>query len=310
VKIQQGAYLVERWVAFIGGGYDKDNNKGRAFLVVDIQKGEILKQFSGLTGMDGSFAAPPTAVDTNMDGYIDKVYIGDLKGQMWVFDVSSNQTTNWTGQILFKADGNQHKIYYQPAVAFDKNRIPWVYFGTGDRENPNDHSGQAERFYAVKDDGLGGYPIEEVSLTNVTLVNTFNVAGGRGWYIKLEKTGDNKEKVLSKPAVFNQLVYFTTYQPVDTDDPCSGGGVSTLYIAEYRSGGGAFEVDALSDLSGPAGTRSKEIGIGDPSTPVISINTKAQGGVIIGTTTGQIFSQQAFSPTSNKALMYWREVVP
>ena len=28
--------------------------------------------------MDYSLAAPPTAVDANADGYVDKVYIGDL----------------------------------------------------------------------------------------------------------------------------------------------------------------------------------------------------------------------------------------
>ena len=116
--------------------------------------------------------------------------------------------------------------------------------------------------------------------------------------------------MLAKPTLFNGIVYFTTYKNVDIDDPCSGSGVSSLYAVEYRSGGGALTVDDLSDLSGPAGDRSKEIGIGAPSTPVISANVKAQGSVIIGTTSGQIFSQHAFSPSSAKVLLYWRQVVP
>ena len=118
------------------------------------------------------------------------------------------------------------------------------------------------------------------------------------------------EKVLAKPTMLNGIVYFTTYENKDTDDPCSGGGVSNLYALEYRSGGGALAVDELSDLSGPAGDRSKEIGIGAPSTPVISVNVNAQGSIIIGTTSGQIFSQHAFSPSSAKVLLYWRQVVP
>jgi len=97
---------------------------------------------------------------------------------------------------------------------------------------------------------------------------------------------------------------------VDTEDPCSGAGISNLYAVEYRSGGGALGVDEVTDLSGLAGTRSKEVGIGAPSTPVISVSTKAQGSIIIGTTSGQIYSQEAFSPSSAKVLLYWREVVP
>lgn len=320
VRIKQGSDILERWVAFIGGGFDstekvgKDATVGRAFFVVDIKTGEIMKEFSGLSGMTHCFAAPPTAVDMNMDGYIEKVYIGDLGGQMWVFDVSSDLVANWTGQVLFKAPGSpaeKHMIYYQPAVAFDKNRIPWVYFGTGNREDPTDFNNPPEMFFAIKDDGLG-YPRTIGELDNVTPdpQNTFNVATKKGWYIQLYKGGGSLEKVLAKPTMFNQLVYFTTYQNKDTDDPCSGAGVSSLYVVEYRSGGGALAVDELSDLSGPAGARSKEVGIGAPSTPVISVSTKAQGSVIIGTTSGQIFSQEAFSPGSMKQLLYWREVIP
>ena len=320
MRIKQGSDFLEGWVAFIGGGFDttekvgNDATVGRAFFVVDIKTGEIMKEFSGLSGMTHCFAAPPTAVDMNMDGYIEKVYIGDLGGQMWVFDVSSDLVANWTGQVLFKAPGSpaeKHMIYYQPAVAFDKNRIPWVYFGTGNREDPTDFNNPPERFFAIKDDGLG-YPRTIGELDNVTPdpQNTFNVATKKGWYIELYKGGGSLEKVLAKPTMFNQLVYFTTYQNKDTDDPCSGAGVSSLYVVEYRSGGGALAVDELSDLSGPAGARSKEVGIGAPSTPVISVSTKAQGSVIIGTTSGQIFSQEAFSPGSMKQLLYWREVIP
>jgi type IV pilus assembly protein PilY1 len=322
VRIKNGSDILERWVAFIGGGYDptekvgKNATVGRAFFVVDIKTGEIIKEFSGLSDMTHCFAAPPTAVDINMDGYIDKVYIGDLGGQMWVFDVTSNQVTDWTGQVLFRAPGStaeKHMIYYQPAVSFDKNRIPWVYFGTGNREDPNEFANPPERFYAVKDDGFGNYPRTEGDLANVTAApqNTFDVdPTKKGWYLQLDKQAQSLEKVLSKPTLFNRLVYFTTYKNKDTDDPCSGAGVSSLYTVEYLSGGGALGVDELIDLSGPAGTRSKEVGIGAPSTPVISVSTKAQGSVIIGTTSGQIYSQQTFSPSSGKVLLYWREVVP
>jgi len=78
---------------------------------------------------------------------------------------------------------------------------------------------------------------------------------------------------------------------------------------EYLSGGGALMVDELTDLKGVPSDRSKVIGSGVPSAPVISVNLKGKASVVIGTTSGQVFSQQAFSPQSNKELLYWREVI-
>ena len=332
VKVEVGGELYERWVAFIGGGLDpsekkdKDATIGRAFFVIDIKTGDIIWQFSYdnkdavKKWMTHALPASPTAVDTHLDGYVDKVYIGDLGGQMWVFDVSFNESTKksdslWSGNRLFKAQaagGEKHNIYYQPAVAFDKNGIPWVYFGTGDREDPKDFKNEQEGFYAVKDDGLGDYPRDEKKdLKDVTSLNTFTPdATKKGWYIKLEK---QLEKVLAKPAVFNRLVYFTTYT-TESADLCAVGGVSKDYVVEYLSGGGALNVDDMSDILNPPSDfvykRSQEIGRGAPSAPVILVNMKGKASVIIGTTSGQISSGEAFSPTTNREILYWREVVP
>jgi hypothetical protein len=301
----------EKWVAFIGGGFPAPDN-GMVFYVVDMKTGIPIKEFSGLGGMDYSLAAPPTAVDTNLDGYIDKVYIGDLKGQMWVFDVSNSDTINWTGKRLFQAP-DTHPIYYPPAVAFDKFKTPWVYFGTGDRENPGAIVANVnlnERFYAVKDDGDGSYPRGEGDLSDVTTnppTFTPNPAK-KGWYIKFINPPLSSEKVLAKPTVFNQLVYFTTFTPA-AGDPCSiGSGSANLYIAESLSGGGALTVDDLSDLSGAPSQRSEQIGTGVPSAPVISVDLNGKASLTIVTTNNQALSQKAFF-TTNKAILYWREVV-
>jgi type IV pilus assembly protein PilY1 len=316
VKIEVGGELYERWVAFIGGGFDKTNNTGKAFFVIDIKSGDIIKEFSGLTGMNYSFAAPPTAVDTNFDGFIDKIYIADLGGQMWVFDVSfdgvsKKSDSRWSGKRLFAAPSSDYRIYYQPAVAFDRYGIPWVYFGTGDREYPNDLSGPRERFYAVKDNGTGNYPRTEADLLDVTSSNTFNPTSQAGWFLQLEKSADKSEKVLAKPAVFNRLVYFTTYVYATAANPCSVPGEAKAYIVEYLSGGGALEVDDLVDLEGsPSQQRSKTIGPGAPSNPVITVDVKGKASVTIGTTSDQVLSTQIFSPSKSKEILYWREIIP
>jgi type IV pilus assembly protein PilY1 len=325
VKIEQASNLVERWVAFIGGGFDPNETRttpasvGKALFVIDIRNGNIIKEFSGSSGMTYSLAAPPTAVDTNSDGFVDKVYIGDLGGQMWVSDVSFNEATKksdslWTGRRLFEAPGGEkHSIYYQPAVALDRYGKPWVYFGTGDRENPKDYQNPPERFYAVKDDGLGNYPRKEADLKDVTIDNTFTIDQTKeGWFIQLEKTGKKLEKVLAKPVVFNQLIYFTTYTYTESADPCSVAGTAKAYIVEYRSGGGA--ASTLGDYAIPSTPSDRSVPIGSgasgvPSAPVISVNSEGKASVTITTTMGQILSEKAFSPTAIKAPLYWREVV-
>lgn len=312
VKIKEGNELRERWVAFIGGGFDPAKASGKALFVIDIRTGDIIREFSGFFKMDHSLAAPPTAVDTNADGYVDKVYIGDLGGQMWVFDVSSDNRLNWTGRRLFVSPGapvEKHPIYFQPAVAFDKQRTPWVYFGTGDRENPTEKN-TGERFYAVKDDGIRPYPREETDLKDVTVYEDqiFKTPEEplKGWYIKLGKA----EKVLAKPTVFGNLVYFTTYTYTSTDE-CKAAGEATLYVLEYLSGGGALVLDDY--LQGIPSARSQAIGTGNegmPSAPVISVNLKGKATLTIGTTSGKILSKGVLSPVTNKEILYWREVIP
>jgi Tfp pilus tip-associated adhesin PilY1 len=156
-------------------------------------------------------------------------------------------------------------------------------------------------------------------LSDVTSSNTFTQPQDplKGWFIKLDKPANGLEKVLAKPAVFNQLVYFTTYTNTVTSNPCLIAGEAKLYVVEYLSGGGA--VSTLDDNlipSTPSG-RSEPIkntngdgASGVPSAPVISVNMKGKASVIIGTTSGQISSRRASSLTTNREILYWREVVP
>jgi len=115
---------------------------------------------------------------------------------------------------------------------------------------------------------------------------------------------------MAKPVVFNRLVYFTTYTYIQTSDPCSVLGEARLYAVEYLSGGGALAVDEMTDFAKAAGERSTKFGVGIPSSPVIKLDLTDKASVIIGSTSGQVYSAKAFSPSSNKVFLYWREVTP
>jgi Tfp pilus tip-associated adhesin PilY1 len=125
----------------------------------------------------------------------------------------------------------------------------------------------------------------------------------KGWYIQLARS----EKVLSKPAVFSNLLYFTTYTYATTDE-CNQTGEASLYIVEYLSGGGALVLDDY--VAGRPSARSERIGEGIPSAPVISVNLEGKASVTIGTTSGEIFTRSGHSPTTTKEILYWREVTP
>ena len=91
-------------------------------------------------------------VDTNGDGYTDRLYVGDMGGRIWRFDIGGSDTNAWSGKVFFNASTNgKRKIFYPPDVTLEKG-YEMVFFGTGDREHPNETS-VINRFYAVKDKG-------------------------------------------------------------------------------------------------------------------------------------------------------------
>jgi type IV pilus assembly protein PilY1 len=329
VKVAGGT---DKYVAFIGGGYDttSNNSSGKAVFAIDLATGSKLWEYykpgtpSGdQQYMNFSIAAAPAIVDLDSDGYIDRVYIGDVGGQLWKFDVSPPATlvggmvSNWTARRFFAAAASQSNpppvgeyyptqaIYAPPAVAYDTSGAVWIYFGTGDRNHPN--SSSSNRFYGMKDDGSmsNGSALTESSLTNVT---SGSGAITVGWYIQL----NNNEKILAAPTVFNGAVLFTTFTPASTAACGNGGGAAQLYAVNSTTG------DAALDLSGgttaaagqSALSLAKAIGTGIPSRPEIIITESAKTGspyVITGTTNRQI-TNTAVPAVLTKKIFAWREV--
>ncbi len=138
-------------VFFVGGGYSSDNSKGKTVIAVDVFNGTLIKQFktglSTITDMNYSFPSSVLVVDENDNGFVDKVYVGDLGGQMWrfasftdsggdlTFPDCNEDINDWTGQVFFKTDDNNtRKFFYPPSVTLEIG-YDMVFMGTGDREN-------------------------------------------------------------------------------------------------------------------------------------------------------------------------------
>jgi type IV pilus assembly protein PilY1 len=175
-----------KWAAVFGNGYNNTEADGNAsstghaaLFIVDIADGSIIKEID--TGA-GSVATPNglghvAPVDVNGDRIIDYVYAGDLLGNLWKFDVSDANPTNWAvaygGSPLFvamDASNVRQPITTQPEVgphptktsggAFNDGGY-MIYFGTGKYLEDGDNAStgtQTQTFYGIWDPNLGSAP--------------------------------------------------------------------------------------------------------------------------------------------------------
>jgi type IV pilus assembly protein PilY1 len=334
VKMDPSTGSTEKYVAIVGGGYDTANNNttGKAVFVIDLATGTKLFEYFN-TGsasddrrfMNFSLPANPTAVDINRDGFIDGVYIGDVGGQLWKFDLSpaatltSGLVTNWTGKRLFAADPSQKNppdagefyskqaIYGAPVPALDKSNNLWIFFGTGDRNHPNNTT-PPNRIYGIKDDTTmaNGSPLTESNLANVS---TSETTPTQGWFLLL---GSN-EKVLTAADVFNMIAFFSSFVPTTTGGCGTGGGTAKLYAVQMFTGYAALDWSsgvALTSIDASA-ARGKIIGTGIPSRPITIISESGatiSTSVIVATTSQQLPSNPVPPPSAMRKVLYWREV--
>jgi type IV pilus assembly protein PilY1 len=328
-KVKLGG--VEKFVAFVGGGYDtaQNNRSGKAVFAIDLATGTKLWEYYNATGstddrqyMNFSLPAAPTAVDLNLDGVIDRVYIGDIGGQVWKFDVSADVVSNWTGKRLFAAPlatgttnppaaGEYYpaQAIYAPIIpALDDQKNVWLYFGTGDRNHPNNTTAP-NRFYGIKDNTsmTNGSALTEASLMDIT---STDATVTQGFYIRL---GTN-EKVLAAADVFNKVVFFTSFIPTSTTACGSGGGTAKLYAVQMITGYAALDWahdGAQLTTTDATKTRGKEIGTGIPSKPIVVITESGATlttSVVAATTSQQLPSNPTPPPSFMRKVLYWREV--
>ncbi len=339
-KIRYGTN--DKWAFFIGGGYDthqdnlpvpqdQNDSRGRAIYVIDVLNGARIWKYSVANNnlMRYSIPSDIARVDTDNDGRIDRLYVGDTGGQIWRFDIGDSSTTNWIGKCIFNSNSpsppsgtDLRKIFYPPDVTLEKDggNYELIVFGTGDREHPKG-MGVIDRLYAVKDRNQN-YVLTESHLVDVTTDQlqsgtpeekqlTYNqIKNGSGWYIQLNQY--NGEKCLSSPLVAYGVSYFTTFAPTEEGltDPCFvGEGTARLYAVNYLNGNAEFNFDLTNDVNGITlgrSDRSTVVGTAIPSGAIISIigGAKMVGYVGIG---GGIYKAPL---KKSKVLIpvYWRQV--
>ncbi len=260
----------EKWVGLLGGGHQLSvcsaadcDKRGKGFFVIDLATGNVLWSYTRAdnAAMDYAMPAPPAMVDTDLDGFVDTAYIGDLGGNIWRFkfctaaDGISCGTGDWTASRLFERSGGAGAIYSAPAVAKDPKGNLWLFWGTGDRLEPISVGGGSDRIHAAKDTGS---TVTLGQLENVTGSTYADTDEKKGWYIILAGQG---EKVLAEPVVFGGVAYFTSYVPTVGGDVCQQSlGTAHLYALGYLTAASATGT----------GNRSIQVGYGIPTAPIVS----------------------------------------
>ena len=155
-------------VVIFSNGYDSANGSAVLY-VLDPVTGAVIKKFvTGVTGCNG--LATPAAVDVELDGNVDYVFAGDLKGNMWKFDLRGTSTSDWNFGYedsgapkplvsVTNLNGDFQPITTPPEVMLDcasdgDVRGLMVIFGTGQYLNVDDLSNESvQSFYGIWDRG-------------------------------------------------------------------------------------------------------------------------------------------------------------
>lgn len=241
-----------RWVAIFGNGYGSYQGKA-ALYVVDLEDGQLVQKIvvdENNTGTPTEIAAgnglssPQIVVDAQ--NRITAVYAGDLRGNLWEFDLSTS-----TGSKLFAA-GVDHPITAQPLVVEHPEGGYLVLFGTGKLNEASDKLDKTEQaFYAIwdqpsssvtvsKNDLLAQRITEEVTIRGEVYLktSTYEVDWSvhRGWYLPLVYQSELEGERVIYPAqtTLGRVIFVTA--KVDADDPCESSGSGRLGELDLFSG--------------------------------------------------------------------------
>ncbi|MBW3996941.1 PilC family type IV pilus tip adhesin [Neisseria meningitidis] len=219
-----------KYAAFLASGYatktiDDQQNK-TALYVYDLESSGTLIKKIDVPGGKGGLSSP-TLVDKDLDGIVDIAYAGDRGGNMYRFDLSGQDPSQWTVRTIFS--GNK-PITSAPAISQLKDKRV-VIFGTGSDLSEEDVLSTDEQYiYGIFDDdtvannvnvklsGLGGGLLEQhLTQEDKTLFLTdykrSDGSGDKGWVVKLQPG----QRVTVKPTVVLRTAFVTIHKYTGTD---------------------------------------------------------------------------------------------
>lgn len=269
VNINGATQNSQQLVLIMGGGYDPaedgtiylaSSSVGNRIYMVDALRGTLLWSAGGsgsganlersrmTHGIPGSLAV----LDTDSDGYTDRLYAGDMGAQLWRFDITNGNSASslvaggviaslGTHDDMTPVPAKARRFYSAPDVAALQRpgMAPFmnIAIGSGYRGHPL-NTVVEDRFYAVRDPN----PFTKLTQTqynSLTVISDGDLqdvtddvapvipAASPGWRLLLRLPSWRGEKSLSPSNTFDNKIFFTTYTPPDGTSTSSCGASST-----------------------------------------------------------------------------------
>lgn len=253
-RAQIGRMANGKWAAVFGNGYNSETGDAGLFIRYLDGSGTVyLSTKKGGTN-DKNGLSTPAIVDTDRDGTVDRVYAGDLKGNMWVFDVANKSAGRWEvayGEPLLSVG---EPITGGPRVARNTDYAGGsspnllVTFGTGQYLTDTDTGDNTPGgFYVVSDNGNAGLGKDNLEGRAIGTSRGYRTLSGAelvwsqnsGWYIQLLPGNtpagvDGGERVITTPDLLRNTLFFNTMIP--TGQVCSAGGRGWLMSVDVHTG--------------------------------------------------------------------------
>ncbi|SDX64909.1 type IV pilus assembly protein PilY1 [Allochromatium warmingii] len=298
------------WAVIVGNGYNSTDGKAVLY-IFDLVSGDLLQKIDTDVSGDNGLASPGI-YDADYDGVVDFIYAGDLKGNVWKFNVTSENKNSWGSALrqgskakpLFTAtdpSGNPQPITAQITIVPNHNRADainygnrFIFFGTGSyfrASDPNDE--QIQSWYGLIDENaqIGGRSaliqrsIYQTGAFDGKPVRTFNEAtlgdmsGKKGWYIDFNIEAGERIVTSSKYEEFVEPVLVAS-SIIPIEDPCIAGGKGYVNAISPFTGGrliyGIFDVNDNENFDDDKLNNifigSVDLGIGMPSEPIILLS--------------------------------------
>ncbi len=113
------------------------DTKGRAVCVVDVSNGTLVWSYTNARNSTTKYCIPSdvAGLDTNGDGYVERLYVGDVGGQLWRFDIGDSDGDN--GEDDADAHLKRQVMGREVVVAITEGRLdfgPWeqIFYGEFD----------------------------------------------------------------------------------------------------------------------------------------------------------------------------------
>jgi type IV pilus assembly protein PilY1 len=278
------------WAVVVGNGYIDANGVAKLF-VINALTGALIKSiaipttgvYAGVNGLGG------VRLVLDMQRRVTAAYAGDLQGNMWKFDFSSNSAANWglafAGSPLYRALDSSNKaqpITATPAYLAHPLGGMMVLFGTGKLFAAGDQNNtDTQSLYGIWDTVALGSDTSNASgavssasssgsaAGNFTSVivqqtvsqvastayyqasqNVVDYASKRGWFIKLPSSPAGLRMVYP-PLIAIGRVFMQTLSPQPaTTDPCNPSQGQSLNFVLNPFTGTASRATPTFDING------------------------------------------------------------